>query len=77
MIPYPSKEYLIKALKYLNEDDARLVQLRFGLLTDKPPMRIVDIAQMFNISEKEMKVKLRDAEGKALGKARELEDTNK
>ena len=72
----PKREYVVKALNQLEQSEALLLRMRWGI-EDGKPMPISSLAKFFNQTQDKIMEELRRAEYQVFMLARELEDTAK
>lgn len=72
----PKREYVVKALNQLDQSEALLLRMRWGI-EDGKPMPISSLAKFFNQTQDKIMEELRRVEYQVFMLARKLEDTAK
>ena len=69
----PRRQYILRAIEEMDQRDALLLRMRWGL-DDGKPSRIAYLAAYFNLSRMGVMEELKRVECQVLKQARELED---
>lgn len=72
-IQLPRRQYVVRALDEIDQQDALLLRMRWGL-DDGKPSRIASLAAYFNIPQIKVMEELRRVEFQVFKRARKLED---
>lgn len=72
-IQLPRRQFILRAIEEMDQKDALLLRMRWGL-DDGKPSRIASLATYFNIPHVKVMEELKRVERQAFKRARKLED---